>query len=40
MKEQLEYWKRRAELAEKAFLQNEVQDWKNWQEWKKLEPKK
>lgn len=28
------YWKKRAELAEKALLTNEVQDWKNWQMFK------
>ncbi len=40
MKEQLQYWKRRTELAEKALSSNEIQDFRNWQEWKKLEPKK
>jgi hypothetical protein len=37
---ELEYYKERTRLAEKALLTNEVQDWRNWQEWKKLEPKK
>ena len=37
---ELSYYKERTCLAEKALLTNEVQDFRNWQEWKKLEPKK
>jgi len=37
---ELEYWRKRAELAEKALFTNEVIDWRNWAEFKKLEPKK
>lgn len=40
MTEELTYWRKRTELAEKALLTNEVQDFRNWQQWKKLEPKK
>jgi len=37
---ELEYYKERTRLAEKALLTGEIQDFRNWQQWKKLEPKK
>lgn len=37
---ELSHYKERTRLAEKALSSNEIQDFRNWQQWKKLEPKK